>query len=112
MNVSEILKTSRIYRKDETDVLLWQDKKMSCTTEGTPRRCGGLGDVLSGVIAAIISMLCTLKNYDSDDINYCILFAGELVRKASRLAYEQKSRGMSALDVIANLPQCFDEMTQ
>lgn len=85
---------------------------MSCTTEGTPRRCGGLGDVLSGVIAAIISMHFTLKDYDNDYLNYCILFAGELVRKASRLAYEQKSRGMSALDVIANIPHCFDDMTK
>lgn len=106
------MRTSRIYCKDDTDTLLWKEEKINCSVAGAPRRCGGLGDVLSGVIAAVISMHCDINTINDVNINDCIMFAGELIRKASRLAFEQRSRGMSATDVIANIPKSFDEMTE
>ncbi len=79
---------------------------------GTERRCGGQGDVLSGVISAIISMSDDVKNINRERIIYSLMFAGELVRRASFYAYGQRSRGMSALDVINNISSTFESMVK
>ena len=79
--------------------------------EGTSRRCGGIGDVLSGVIAAVISMSGDVKKLTQSRLIESLTFAGELVRRASESAYGQKHRAMSALDVINNIHDNFDFIT-
>ena len=83
-----------------------------CDTPGAPRRCGGLGDVLSGVISACISMSGDINHIDEIRIKDSILFSGELLRKTSRNAFLQRSRAMSATDVINNLHLFFDDIIQ
>lgn len=83
---------------------------MELHDQGCPRRCGGLGDVLSGVIAAIISMNGDITSILTDDFINCIFFGGKLVRLASKLAFGEKRRSMSALDVIENIGPAFEQI--
>lgn len=99
-----------IYCKNKVDTINVADLVDTCDVEGTPRRCGGLGDVLSGVISAIISMHGNISEYNSQSLLELLKIAGAIVRGASKIAFETKKRGMSALDVIESIPRVFDSI--
>ena len=83
---------------------------MEVNDQGCPRRCGGIGDVLSGTIAAIISMHGNISSLSDADFIQCIFLSGKLVRLASKTAFERKKRSMSAVDVIENLSVAFEQI--
>ena len=78
--------------------------------EGAPRRCGGIGDVLSGVIAAILSMCGNTDSMCFEEEIECIMLGGRVVRTATKLAFEYKKRSMSAIDVIEALGKSFEQI--
>ncbi len=93
------------------DVIEHGERKSQQSCKSSPRRCGGLGDVLSGVIAALLSM--SNINYlasDEEEVIFLLKASCFLVRKSSALAFDLKSRAMSALDVVSFLSRVFDEM--
>lgn len=77
--------------------------------EGAPRRCGGIGDILGGVLASIISMHGDPKDMNYHEIIDCLVLGGKIVRKATKMAFTVKSRAMSALDVIEQLGYSFEQ---
>jgi ATP-dependent NAD(P)H-hydrate dehydratase len=99
-----------IYAKGKTDRIIHRNLIIELSEQGCPRRCGGIGDVLSGAIAAIISMQGDRAEIIPDDLIQCSLLGGKLVRLASRLVFEKKKRSMSALDVIENLSTAFEQI--
>lgn len=78
--------------------------------EGAPRRCGGIGDILGGVIASIISMHGGTEDMNYHEISDCLVLSGRIVRKATKLAFSVKRRSMSALDVIEQLGYSFEQI--
>ena len=99
-----------IYAKGEIDRIISSDLTIELYDQGCPRRCGGIGDVLSGVIAAIFSMNGNISLIQSQDFIQCIFLSGKLVRLASKLAFEKRKRSMSAIDVIENLSIAFEQI--
>lgn len=99
-----------LYLKEENDEIKNKSYVMKINDRGSPRRCGGLGDVLSGIIAAIISMCGETFLLESDEIIQCLIHSGKIARLASNLAFEKKKRTMSAIDVIENLGISFEQI--
>lgn len=99
-----------IYAKGEIDRIISSVSTIELCDQGCPRRCGGIGDVLSGVIAAIISMSGNIPVIQSQDFVQCIFLSGKLVRLASKLSFEKRKRSMSAIDVIENLSMAFEQI--
>lgn len=99
-----------IYAKGEIDRIISSVSTIELCDQGCPRRCGGIGDVLSGVIAAIISMSGNIPVIQSQDFVQCIFLSGKLVRLASKLSFEKRKRSMSAIDVIENLSIAFEQI--
>lgn len=99
-----------IYAKGKTDRIIHRNSIIELNEQGCPRRCGGIGDVLSGAIAAVISMQNDFSIISQGDLIQCSFLGGKLVRLASRLAFEKKNRSMSAIDVIENLGMAFEQI--
>lgn len=104
-----ISKNIIIYSKGQIDCILrGHDKLYEMSEPGSPRRCGGLGDVLVGIIAALISMSEKSNCIDDSEIYECLLAAGKMARWASGQAFRKLGRSMSALDVIDFIKEAFD----
>ena len=63
--------------KDQYDIILGKDKSFIINTEGGKKRCGGMGDILGGVMS-----VCALWDYE-----YGPALATRIVKLATRAAY-------------------------
>ena len=53
-----------ILRKGPADHISLNERQLSCEAEGSPRRCGGQGDILAGVLGVFLAWLKSLNSYD------------------------------------------------
>lgn len=79
--------------KDRYDIILGNDTSFIMKTEGGKKRCGGMGDILGGVMS-----ICALWDY-----SYGPVLATRIVKLATRAAYEKHGRGLTAPNVINEL---------
>jgi ATP-dependent NAD(P)H-hydrate dehydratase len=66
-----------LFVKGREDLILSSKKSFIVRTEGGKKRCGGIGDILSGAIA-----VCALW-----DLTYGPVLASRIVKIASRVAF-------------------------
>lgn len=90
-----------IFQKGATDIIT--DGKQLCfgKTVGSPRRCGGQGDLLNGALA-VFSYWAEKKCEQSPTIT-AALAASELIRSAAREAFHRCGRSMTASDMIGEV---------
>jgi NAD(P)H-hydrate repair Nnr-like enzyme with NAD(P)H-hydrate dehydratase domain len=81
--------------KGSEDLILSSRKSFIVRTEGGKKRCGGLGDILSGAMA-----VCALW-----DLTYGPVLASRIVRIATRKAFEKEGRGTTAPFVLNEVTQ-------
>ena len=62
-------------------------------TQGGDKRSGGLGDILSGAIS-----VCSFWNEE-----YGLPLASQIVRNATRIAFDKEGRGLTAPSVVKEL---------
>ncbi|PPS02193.1 hypothetical protein GOBAR_AA18455 [Gossypium barbadense] len=104
-----------ILRKGKSDLISDGEKVQSVSIYGSPRRCGGQGDILSGSVAVFLSWArqCNLAAERESTIsrtNPTVLgcIAGSaLLRKAAALAFEHKKRSTLTTDIIEHLGQSY-----
>ncbi|KAM3755229.1 hypothetical protein ACB098_02G024900 [Castanea mollissima] len=104
-----------ILRKGKSDLI--SDVK-SVSIYGSPRRCGGQGDILSGSVAVFLSWARQHLSAAEGDlpiskINPTILgcIAGSaLMRKAASLAFQNKKRSTLTSDIIECLGQSLEDI--
>ncbi|EPZ31609.1 YjeF, carbohydrate kinase-related domain-containing protein [Rozella allomycis CSF55] len=75
------------------------------TIPGVLRRCGGLGDILTGVLSCFVAWSGTAMDEESEI--QIMNNSSSLVREACKRAYERKKRGMLASDVLEELTDVF-----
>jgi NAD(P)H-hydrate repair Nnr-like enzyme with NAD(P)H-hydrate dehydratase domain len=80
----------KLFVKGERDLIVGDDHSFIVRTPGSLKRCGGIGDILSGTVA-----VCSLWNYSLGPA-----LASIIVRTASKLAYENEGRSLTAPGVI------------
>eukprot|EP01068_Selenidium_serpulae_P015931 Selendium_serpulae@DN6253_c0_g1_i20.p2 len=113
--VSHWLGCSTLFVKGLCDLIAVEGKIYEVSTEGSPKRSGGQGDVLCGALATTVAWGSGRHPDEghSGDTNSesgavaAIYLAAFLTRNASRIAFGFKSRAMSATDVLEMLPEAF-----
>ena len=90
-----------VFLKGKVDVISDGTRTICVGVPGSEKRCGGQGDILSGVIA---TTFWNAKRNSCDVLNAFAL-AAVIVRKSAAMAFRKKQRGLSAPDVIKALPK-------
>ncbi|XP_047313294.1 ATP-dependent (S)-NAD(P)H-hydrate dehydratase [Impatiens glandulifera] len=103
-----------ILRKGRSDLISDGETVRAVSMYGSPRRCGGQGDILSGGVAVFLSWARKHQNGgELLDMNPTVLgcIAGSVImRKAAWLAFEQKRRSTVTADIIDCLGRSLDEI--
>jgi ATP-dependent NAD(P)H-hydrate dehydratase len=105
-----------ILRKGKSDLVSDGKTVRSVSMYGSPRRCGGQGDILSGSVAVFISWARQYisSNKEESAMNPTVLgcIAGSaLVRKAASHAFENKRRSTLTGDIIECLGRSLEEIS-
>ncbi|KGN57014.1 ATP-dependent (S)-NAD(P)H-hydrate dehydratase [Cucumis sativus] len=108
-----------ILRKGRADLISDGETVKSVSIYGSPRRCGGQGDILSGSVAVFISWAqrqgsITDDNLSSSPKNPTVLgcIAGSaLLRRAASLAFENKKRSTLTTDIIEFLWRSLEDIS-
>ncbi|WMV10440.1 hypothetical protein MTR67_003825 [Solanum verrucosum] len=102
-----------ILRKGKSDFV--SDGKTACAVSiyGSPRRCGGQGDILSGSVAVFLSWArqCAAKGEVSMNPTILGCVAGSaLLRYAASMAFDNKKRSTLTGDIIECLGRSLQEI--
>lgn len=100
-NVTVILKAKE-------DRIVNGDKVLVYPVEGSPRRCGGQGDMLSGCLAAFSGWAQNCKEDQTEAQMFAAFAASTLVKTCSKITFKEKGRGMIVTDMLAKLHTAFD----
>lgn len=92
-------------QKGPRDVILKDRRRLVVDTEGCPKRVGGQGDILAGVIASLVSK-CR-HPLEKNDILASVVVGCRLVRSAGRLSYRRHWRTLITRDILEELRRCF-----
>ncbi|KAB5545403.1 hypothetical protein DKX38_013515 [Salix brachista] len=107
-----------ILRKGMSDLISDGEIVKSVSNYGSPRRCGGQGDILSGSVAVFLSwarqlILANEGNLIISPTNPTMLgcIAGSaLLRKAASLAFEDRKRSTLTTDIIECLGRSLEDI--
>lgn len=107
-----------ILRKGKSDLISDGDKVKSVSIYGSPRRCGGQGDILSGSVAVFLSWARQHIEAAGPDSylsskNPAVLgsIAGSaMMRKAASLAFSDKKRSTVTGDIIECLGKSLEDI--
>uniref|UniRef100_A0A7I4NJV0 ATP-dependent (S)-NAD(P)H-hydrate dehydratase n=1 Tax=Brugia malayi TaxID=6279 RepID=A0A7I4NJV0_BRUMA len=91
-----------ILQKGPRDVITNGEKLYREESVGSPRRCGGQGDLLSGALA-VFSYWAIRKNDSAPTISSSVA-ASQLIRWAAKVSFERNGRSSTASDMIAEIP--------
>ncbi|KAI8922043.1 Ribokinase-like protein [Powellomyces hirtus] len=122
--LSQALGNVTILQKGENDTISNGKEVLTCSAEGSPRRCGGQGDLLSGACA---TFLAWGKNYESkawdhsknDDLDddfetrlplLAAWAASLLARNCSKAAFAKHGRAMTTSDMIEQVGGVFQSI--
>jgi ATP-dependent NAD(P)H-hydrate dehydratase len=86
-------------------------------TEGMPKRCGGIGDLLSGTIGTFAYWCDKISNEKKASTNsiqnsnmIACYAAGVFIKECSKLAFSKFHRSVLAVDIIEQISETFYEM--
>lgn len=97
-----------IVLKAREDRIVQGDRVLVYPVEGSPRRCGGQGDVLSGCLAAFSGWAENCKEDRVEAQMFAAFAASTLVKTCSKITFKEKGRGMIVSDMLAKLHIAFD----
>ncbi|ELP87132.1 hypothetical protein EIN_496870 [Entamoeba invadens IP1] len=99
-----------IFQKGRVDVISNGTYTVQCKHSGSPRRCGGQGDLLSGALAAFIAWSVLAPNTDENDLLVSGVAVSALIKECNAAAFKQKGRGMIATDMLDNISFVFNQI--
>jgi len=125
MHLSQALGGVTIIKKGRIDLISDGQSVLAVQDTGSPRRCGGIGDLLSGSTAVFTTWTSFLSTDDpiaaiDPDSNTTLATARPvlwaayaacvLARRASASAFAIKRRAMTAPDILDKLGETFEDM--
>lgn len=123
--MSQALDNVTILLKGEHDLVTNGIHVISSDECGAPRRCGGLGDIVSGACAVMAhwawnlnleptlggtETASTSEAYPQDNALWATWCAAVLVKKSTTSAFSKHKRSMTAPDVLAEVGETFESM--
>ncbi|XP_050417188.1 ATP-dependent (S)-NAD(P)H-hydrate dehydratase isoform X4 [Patella vulgata] len=119
-SLAERLGNITIVQKGFSDVMSDGDKVLVCYGEGSPRRCGGQGDLLSGSMGIFTHW--SHSAVESDNSNEAFEIYGPtigaayaaclLTRHCNNLAFKEYQRSMTTTDMINKISEAFQFLYQ
>ncbi|KAI8850447.1 Ribokinase-like protein [Chytridium lagenaria] len=105
-----------VFEKGGTDVITDGSVTLRCDEQGSPRRCGGQGDVLAGTIAAFLAWgklwgASLTESHPPLSLLACF-GAATVTRRCSRLAFEKNGRSMTASDLVSAIPAVSSQLLE
>lgn len=114
INLSKGMGGVTILRKGKSDLISDGETVRSVSIYGSPRRCGGQGDILSGSVALFLSWARQEDAESKLSMNSTMLgcIAGSiLMRKAASFAFENKKRSTLTSDIIECLGRSMEALS-
>ena len=113
--LAQALQNVTIIKKGHQDIISDGREIVLNDSEGMPKRCGGIGDLLSGAIGTF-SYWCILNKtaYSGSAIknpNIVACYAASVfIKECSKVAYSKFHRSVLAVDIIEQIAEVFYEM--
>ena len=100
-----------ILRKGEEDIISDGKQVVSCSAEGSPRRCGGQGDLLSGVLGVFVHWARQAEGRRLSGEHTPLVLAAysgcHLIKNCAKAAFSKHGRATLASDMLVELPDQF-----
>ena len=119
-NLSKALGNVTIVMKGPYDLITDGEKLLVCNHEGSPRRCGGQGDLLSGSMGTFNYWSHFALNKEDGVINNLLKDYGPsisaayaactLTRECNRLAFSKYGRSVTTSEMLSEIHQAFDHL--
>ncbi|KAM0681287.1 hypothetical protein GINT2_000486 [Glugoides intestinalis] len=90
--------------KGKVDLLRFKNKKLFVSCESSAKRCGGQGDILSGILATALSI-------DKINLLDAALSSCELLRATTALTFKKKGFSMITSDVLDTISEVLSTLT-
>jgi ATP-dependent NAD(P)H-hydrate dehydratase len=103
-----------VLKKGIIDIVSDGTQSYYISTKSSLKRCGGQGDILSGILGTFISFSDNLTSLSPDHSNRLLLSvvaASVLTRKASLRAYDKKRLSLTTPDIIIDLADIVAELS-
>ncbi|XP_043852627.1 ATP-dependent (S)-NAD(P)H-hydrate dehydratase isoform X2 [Dromiciops gliroides] len=113
LRLSQALGNLTVVQKGEKDVISDGEKVLVCSHEGSSRRCGGQGDLLSGslgVLAHWAFLAGTEKTNGQNPFVVAAFGACSLTRQCNNQAFQKYGRSMTTTDMIAEVGMAFSKL--
>ncbi|XP_004409653.1 PREDICTED: ATP-dependent (S)-NAD(P)H-hydrate dehydratase [Odobenus rosmarus divergens] len=108
--LSQALGNVTVVRKGERDVLSDGEQVLECAQEGSSRRCGGQGDLLSGALGVLVHWALLAgpeKTNGCSPLLLAAVGACSLTRQCSHQAFQKHGRSTTTTDMIAEVGPAF-----
>ncbi|XP_042786159.1 ATP-dependent (S)-NAD(P)H-hydrate dehydratase isoform X2 [Panthera leo] len=108
--LSQALGNVTVVRKGERDVMSDGEHVLECAHEGSSRRCGGQGDLMSGALGVLVHWALHAspeKTNGSSPLLLAALGACSLTRQCSHQAFQKHGRSTTTTDMIAEVGPAF-----
>lgn len=89
--------------KGKVDVIKYGDSIINIETESSIKRCGGQGDILTGILATSCSI-------NKEDLLEAAISASKLTRLATSLAFKEREFSMITSDIFDNITVALKEI--
>ncbi|XP_062831524.1 ATP-dependent (S)-NAD(P)H-hydrate dehydratase isoform X3 [Anolis carolinensis] len=113
LRLSQALGNVTIVQKGERDLISDGEKVLVCSHEGSSRRCGGQGDLLSGslgVLAHWALLAGPEKTNGQNPFLVAAFGACSLTRQCNHQAFQKCGRSMTASDMILEIGAAFNKL--
>ncbi|XP_073743527.1 ATP-dependent (S)-NAD(P)H-hydrate dehydratase isoform X4 [Callorhinus ursinus] len=111
--LSQALGNVTVVRKGERDVLSDGEQVLECAQEGSSRRCGGQGDLLSGALGVLVHWALLAgpeKTNGCSPLLLAAVGACSLTRQCSHQAFQKHGRSTTTTDMIAEVGPAFHRL--
>ncbi|KAL4691205.1 hypothetical protein H8959_014166 [Pygathrix nigripes] len=113
LRLSRALGNVTVVQKGERDILSNGQQVLVCSQEGSSRRCGGQGDLLSGSLGVLVHWALLAgpeKTNGSSPLLVAAFGACSLTRQCNHQAFQKHGRSTTTSDMIAEVGAAFSKL--
>ncbi|NXD70813.1 NNRD dehydratase, partial [Eolophus roseicapillus] len=113
LRLSQAMGNLTVVQKGERDLISDGEKVLVCSHEGSSRRCGGQGDLLSGslgVLAHWAFLAGAEKTNGQNPFLVAAFGACSLTRQSNHQAFQKFGRSMTASDMVSEVGTAFNKL--
>uniref|UniRef100_A0A4W3IWZ0 ATP-dependent (S)-NAD(P)H-hydrate dehydratase n=1 Tax=Callorhinchus milii TaxID=7868 RepID=A0A4W3IWZ0_CALMI len=113
LKLSRAMGNLTIVQKGQRDLISDGDTVLECSHEGSSRRCGGQGDLLSGSLGVLANWAFIAGKEKTNGLNPSLVAAFGacvLTRQCNNQAFQKYGRSMTTSDMVAEIGTAFNKL--